>query len=519
MKDDDLKRPSVPVFNVNSLLAKPNLNLTKKPENSKDINKIKEDKASKFINVQNNKKYARSSYSGKNLIDQPKILQNISNKKKYSINSGLSLQSGKKYSHYSGYKKIMKKFNFQDKYTASEKSTKHKKRASVEKFVSTKIEENFRKDNDNVQKNFSTINSEHDQENEKEENKKLQVTMKENLYKKGEMNINQNPNKKGDNQKKENNNNEINIISNNLLYFKNDDEILKYIKNKVKDGKIENIYQKLELKNNDFSGYSISKKEKGYTIYEIQIEEDINKINELIKSQKILINNRQVQFVYTDELEYLKKTDEEYRSLKQETFLKVKNNYEQSIGMEKKENKFIKNNNDTNKNIKTNNISVESIFKIKKIENEEKENNQLPKKLENENKFVNSSSLSQIEEKKAKELEKEKKASKALRRFKKAFSKSQEKENEQKEEKKKEKDKNSGYSNKIHALAMMLKGHIKPINENEGKKESQEKIYRAGSVECRKSKIAESNMVKILENVPIPKKHVKKPKLNNFVNN
>ena len=40
-------------------------------------------------------------------------------------------------------------------------------------------------------------------------------------------------------------------IDNNLI-FKNNDEIIDYIKNQMKEGKIKNILQKLELKKNDY---------------------------------------------------------------------------------------------------------------------------------------------------------------------------------------------------------------------------------------------------------------------------
>ena len=66
---------------------------------------------------------------------------------------------------------------------------------------------------------------------------------------------------------------------------------------------------------------------------------------------------------------------------------------------------------------------------------------------------------------------------------------------------------------------MMLKEHIdKPLCEMMAKKEGQGKTYKGVSADCRMSKFSESNMVKLLENVPITKKPVKKPKLNKFVN-
>ena len=72
-------------------------------------------------------------------------------------------------------------------------------------------------------------------------------------------------------------------------------------------------------------------------------------------------------------------------------------------------------------------------------------------------------------------------------------------------------------SEKINALALRLKDHIiKPMGEIK-EEHGEKKIYRGASVECRKSKIVEDNIVKLLENAPVSKKSVKKPKINKFV--
>ena len=85
----------------------------------------------------------------------------------------------------------------------------------------------------------------------------------------------------------------------NELIFKGEDEIFAYLKDKIKAGKIENINQKLEVKKNDFTGFTLSKKSNGFSIYEIEVEDNITKINELLKKQKIEINKKQIEFVYT----------------------------------------------------------------------------------------------------------------------------------------------------------------------------------------------------------------------------
>ena len=60
MKEDDIKRQSMPILSINSPLIKPNQSANESPskkiEYPNDNNKILE-KASKFINYQNNVKY------------------------------------------------------------------------------------------------------------------------------------------------------------------------------------------------------------------------------------------------------------------------------------------------------------------------------------------------------------------------------------------------------------------------------------------------------------------------------
>ena len=66
----------------------------------------------------------------------------------------------------------------------------------------------------------------------------------------------------------------------------------------------------------------------------------------------------------------------------------------------------------------------------------------------------------------------------------------------------------------------MLQEHIiKPLSEIQEENEGGHKMYRCGSVETRQSKIYDNNIMKILESAPVTKKHVKKPKFSNFVNN
>ena len=546
MKDENLKKQTSSPISTNPFLSKPlkkinsvNNNTPTKPPEIPN-NKINEYRASRFINIPNNLKISKTLNTDKKPIEPPKNIDNNSPKDKTKNNIGIIFQGENKLNKKNdenGFKTILKKFNSQEKNKATtekkEENKNHKKRSSIDKFINTKIEVNFRKENEIItQKNYTTNNSDQEEENNKGEIiQKIHVTVKESLSKKGDINKkekdniiknNENYNNKDINKKENININNLDKKKEDLIYFKNDDEILKYIKNKIKEGKIQNIYQKLELKNDDFSGFSLCKKNNGYTIYEIKIEEDIKKINEAIKTQKVQIKNKPIQFIYTDEYESLIKTKKEYDCLKEVTFTNIKNDYEKSAGMANVkpkdkinnkpfESKNIKNNNEikNNKNIKTNNISVEGIFKEKK-DNDLKEKATPTKKIEDENKFAGIGAIPDISEKKAKEIQSQKRVSKAYNRFKKAFSLHKDKENE----------KNPGNSDKIHSLASMLQDHIiKPLSEIQEENDGCGKIYRGGSVECRKSKIVEDNIVQLFENAPITKKNVKKPKLKNFGNN
>ena len=95
------------------------------------------------------------------------------------------------------------------------------------------------------------------------------------------------------------------------LTFYNDEQVIAYIKARVKDGKIKDIYQKLEIARNDFTGFVLSKKNHGYTIYEIEVETDLDKVNESFRKQRVEVNNKQVQFIYLDELSKYKKLPKE----------------------------------------------------------------------------------------------------------------------------------------------------------------------------------------------------------------
>ena len=91
-------------------------------------------------------------------------------------------------------------------------------------------------------------------------------------------------------------------VKKNELIFQNDEEIYEYLKGKIKEGKLKNLTQKLDLKKSEFTGYSLTKKNNGLTAYELEIENELDKVNESIKNQKMEICKRPVKLVYSEDV-------------------------------------------------------------------------------------------------------------------------------------------------------------------------------------------------------------------------
>ena len=83
------------------------------------------------------------------------------------------------------------------------------------------------------------------------------------------------------------------------LIFQSDEEIFEYLKGKIKDGKLKNLSQKLDLKKSEFTGYTLTRKNNGLTAYELEIENELEKVNESIKNQKMEICKRPVELTYS----------------------------------------------------------------------------------------------------------------------------------------------------------------------------------------------------------------------------
>lgn len=332
----------------------------------------------------------------------------------------------------------------------------------------------------------------------------------------------------------------------NKLIFDTEDDIFEYLRIRLKDGKIKNIIQKLDLKKSDFTGFTLAKKNQGFTIYEIEFEEDLDKINEAIKKQKIEINKKPIEIRYVggggvapskknievkdkDKNIDNKKPENLIHAMKNKTLERVERegmiknekvnneikNLQNKIFKHKEELKNAENENDyirkeqekkamaaaaaLRASTRHSNSSVDSRrIAGGKIPNGQKEDESVPLNMTN-----NISNIKDDDKKKMSIEENQKRISKAYVRFKKAFS-SQNKDDD---------DKNKGKINnseKIQSLAEILKEHIiKPLAEIQ--EENDTAKPRAGSVGSRPLK--NEGIENVLQNIPVQKKNVKKPKI------
>ena len=289
----------------------------------------------------------------------------------------------------------------------------------------------------------------------------------------------------------------------------------------------------------DFTGFTLSKKSNGFSIYEVEVEDNIEKINELLKKQKIEINKKQIEFVYTGgpsstsstaeddsnskiikrpKVQVANKFRADNKDIKQDSFMnalkkKINERFEKENAVVKNEkmdeianlkNKINKYKGDLKKEEQKEIEAIKRpsnryVLSTLTVDDPNKRRDSLMRGKGNQKESNNINSINGNTENKAKESER--RMSKAMNRFKKAFSN------------KKDNNLNHKNSEKISSLAEMLKEHIiKPLAEIE---EEAEMRPRGGSVEVRKVK--ESEVVHLLENAPIvQKKKAKKPKAVNF---
>jgi len=177
----------------------------------------------------------------------------------------------------------------------------------------------------------------------------------------------------------------------NKISFENEDDIIEYINKKFEEDKKINYDKKLK-----YSGFILSKKLRGKILYEIRIDEDINKINKKLKEENVQIGNEFIEIItvsqkneYDNLKNEINKLEKEINKIKEENEAITKNDYLKNELIKKldkekqnliEENKKIINEIEQikilNKNLneKLNQISInnkiENIIKKYKIENE-----------------------------------------------------------------------------------------------------------------------------------------------------
>ena len=155
-------------------------------------------------------------------------------------------------------------------------------------------------------------------------------------------------------------NNSFSFISKNKnkFIFNNENEIVEYVNKKYEENRKDNIDKKLK-----YTGYILTKKYKGKILYEIRIEDDINKLNNKLKEENIRFGNEMIEIINTNQ-------KEEYEKLKNKL-----ENIEKEIDNLKQENESL-----TKKDFLKNEL-------IKKLDKEKqniiKENEKMSKELEN----------------------------------------------------------------------------------------------------------------------------------------
>ena len=120
-----------------------------------------------------------------------------------------------------------------------------------------------------------------------------------------------------------NKNNDTNIE--NKFVFKTEEEIINYVYKKFEEERKKKSYFNRKLR---FTGFILTKKYKGKNIFDIRIEDSLDQINQKLKDENVLINEKKVELFYADDLNRLKNLEEENKKLKEEIeLMKKKENF------------------------------------------------------------------------------------------------------------------------------------------------------------------------------------------------
>jgi len=115
------------------------------------------------------------------------------------------------------------------------------------------------------------------------------------------------------------------------IIFDNEDEIIDFIKTKFKDKNskylselqsknyvkniFDDVYNNAQKKKNMYSGLILSKKIKGKIIFEIELENNLESINKILRNEKLKINN---ELVIMTRFNYMTQLKEDYNNIKNE---------------------------------------------------------------------------------------------------------------------------------------------------------------------------------------------------------
>jgi len=101
----------------------------------------------------------------------------------------------------------------------------------------------------------------------------------------------------------------------NKFIFNTEEEIIDYVYNKFEEERKKKSYFNRKLR---FTGFVLTKKYKGKNLCDIRIEDDIEQINQQLKNENILINDKRVVFKSFEEFNNIEILEEENKKLKEE---------------------------------------------------------------------------------------------------------------------------------------------------------------------------------------------------------
>lgn len=210
-------------------------------------------------------------------------------------------------------------------------------------------------------------------------------------------------NKNSDNDSKES------ISGNNggKLSFNNDDEVIRYIKEKIREEK------DLQYNNNKmkYNYFNLIKMFHGKKLYEIGLENNLNKINNILEKEKVEVEHEPIMFIFKKDLNKIKNGEAVINSSNtnnqnsHDEIEKLMKEKEQIINENEKLKKKIESMNNNNKNFGEKNNDYDKLLnEIEKLnqQNKEKQNmlNEYEKKMNQYNQIVEINNILQVEKEK-----------------------------------------------------------------------------------------------------------------------